>query len=127
MRSDGSTFCNYGNNCELQPSSPNASGDVTYSTTGGDSYQNLDLTAGSRANAVAIQIRVKGSTVSPNPGNCGPGLNGFNNNCRWYHTGTGQSRNERGADEQRAESSRHPCSRPSAGSARTRAPSSGSR
>jgi hypothetical protein len=48
------------------------------------------LTAASRANAVAIQVRVKGSTVNPNPGICGPTLGGFHNNCRWFHTGNGQ-------------------------------------
>ena len=98
VRADGSTFCDYGANCELQ-ANPNATGTVTYSTTGSGSSPDLPLTANSEGNSVAIQIRVKGSTVVPNPGNCGPGLGGFGNNCRWFHTGNGAVRYERRANE----------------------------
>jgi Putative Flp pilus-assembly TadE/G-like len=88
VRSDGTTFCNYGDSCELVPSSPDATGTVTYTTSGSPDSPNLPLTANSRGNSVAIQIRVRRSTVAPNPGGCGPGAN-FNNNCRWFHLGSG--------------------------------------
>jgi len=93
IRADGSDalpLCNnYGANCELQPGNPNAQGEVEYRSQGSGVYPHMPLSVASRGNAIAIQIRVKGSTVVPNPGNCGPGLGGFSNNCRWFHTGNG--------------------------------------
>ncbi len=80
----------YGTNCDLQANRPTRQGTVTTRPRASGSSPDLPLTASSRGNAIAIQIRVKGSTVVPNPGNCGPGLNSFNNNCRWFHTGNGQ-------------------------------------
>jgi Putative Flp pilus-assembly TadE/G-like len=84
LRSDGSTACgNFGNTCDLNSgSNPNAQGVVTYSGS-------VPFDAQSRANSIAIQIRVKGSTVNANPGNCGPGLNNYSDNCRWFHVGSG--------------------------------------
>jgi len=86
----GTTFCNYGVNCDLVPSSPDATGVVTYSTSGSGSSPHPLLTAGSQGNAVAIQIRVRGSSVTPNPGNCGVNLGNPSDNCRWFHLGSGQ-------------------------------------
>ena len=88
VRSDGSFSCNYGTNCELLAGSPNATGTVTFSTSGTVASPHLPITGNSRGNAVAIEIRVKGSSVSPNPGGCGVTSN-FNANCRWFHTGNG--------------------------------------
>jgi hypothetical protein len=88
VRSDGTTFCNYGASCELDASSPDATGTASYQTSGSSTSPHLPLTAGSRANAVAIQVRVRRSSVTPDPGNCGVNAS-FNNNCRWFHVGTG--------------------------------------
>ncbi|HXF97682.1 MAG TPA: Tad domain-containing protein [Gaiellaceae bacterium] len=89
-RGDGSTFCeNFGSSCDLLPSSSSATGVVTYSTTGNGSSPFVPLTAGSGVNAIALQIRVRRSSVNPNPGNCGTSLNNYNDNCRWFYVGTG--------------------------------------
>jgi len=90
VREDGTTFCDYGPNCELQASNGNATGTVTYASTGSPSSPDMPLSANSRGNAVAIQIRVKGSTVVPNPGACGVTQGGFVPGCRWFYTGSGQ-------------------------------------
>lgn len=90
VRADGSTYCDYGPNCELQAPNGNATGNVGYASTGSGSSPDLPLTANSEGNAVAIQVRVKGSTVVPNPGACGPTQGGFVPGCRWFYTGNGQ-------------------------------------
>jgi hypothetical protein len=90
VRADGSTFCNnYGTGCLLRPVDPDDTGVATYTTIGDSASQNVPLTAASGANAIAIQVRVKNSPVSPNPGNCGVNLNNFHQNCRWFHVGSG--------------------------------------
>jgi hypothetical protein len=85
-RQDGSTDCaTFGNSCDLNSGgNPNAQGLVTYSGS-------VPFDADTRGNAIAIQIRVKGSTVNPNPGNCGPNLGNYSDNCRWFHVGSGIS------------------------------------
>lgn len=90
VRADGSTFCdNYGTGCLLRPVDPTDTGVATYTTLGDSASQHVPLTAASGANAIAIQVRVKNSPVSPNPGNCGVNLNSFHQNCRWFHVGSG--------------------------------------
>jgi hypothetical protein len=64
--------------------------DVTYRTTGSVDSPHVPLTAMSGANAIAIQIRVRGSSVTPDPGACGVNLEDFDDNCRWFHIGSGQ-------------------------------------
>jgi putative Flp pilus-assembly TadE/G-like protein len=83
-RSDGSTDCgSFGNTCDLNSGgNPNAQGVVTYSGT-------VPLNAQTRSNAIAIQIRVKGSSVSGPGNNCGPTLGNYSDNCRWFHVGSG--------------------------------------
>jgi hypothetical protein len=88
-RDDGTSFCNYGAGCVLVPEDVSATGEVRYTTTGGAGSLHVPLTASSGANAIAIQIRVKGSSVSPNPGNCGTRLRDFHRNCRWFHLAGG--------------------------------------
>jgi len=90
-RADGSTNGVFCNNCDLLPSNPNSTGTVTFSTTGAGTAPHLPLTANSQGNAIAIEIMVRRSTVVPDPGGCGTNLNGFNQNCRWFHVGTGIS------------------------------------
>jgi hypothetical protein len=92
VRADGSTFCNnYGASCDLEIASGNGEqqGVVTYTTQGTGSSLHPLLEAASTGNSIAIQIRVRRSSVNPNPGNCGPNLSNFNNNCRWFHVGSG--------------------------------------
>jgi hypothetical protein len=88
VRSDGSTFCDYGTGCNLKPvgGANNAYEFATDGTTGNGGAPNMLLPANSRANAVAIQVRVQRSTVQGGPGGCGVQQN-FNNNCRWFYTG----------------------------------------
>ena len=84
VRGDGSSSCNYGANCDLLSSS---NGSVkTYLTQGTGGSPHLPLTANSRQNAVAIQIRLRNAVNSPNA-NCRN--SNFSNNCRWYYTGNG--------------------------------------
>ena len=92
VRADGSTFCdNYGTGCRLEPEADGATGEVTYGTAGTVASNHVPLTASSGANAIAIQISVRRSTVSPNPGNCRFNLNTFHQDCRWYHLAAGIS------------------------------------
>ena len=87
-RADGTSFCDYGATCDLEASSSGGS-EVTFSTSGTVSSPHLPITGNSRGNAIAIEIMVKGSSVTPNPGNCGVNLDNFNANCRWFYTGNG--------------------------------------
>jgi hypothetical protein len=87
VRADGTTFCDYGTSCELHPADPTEAGtDVTYSTQGNGDAPHVPLAAAAGAHAIAIQVRVGGSSVSPSPGNCGINAS-FNDNCRWFHLG----------------------------------------
>jgi hypothetical protein len=90
VRSDGSTFCDYGVNCELAAQGGSNSA-FTYSTEGTNRSPHLPLRAGARAHAIALQIRVRKSSVeaTPDPGSCGVALEDFNDNCRWFYTGNG--------------------------------------
>ena len=87
VRANGTSFCNYGATCELHAAGAMGK-EVTYSTQGNNDSPHVPLTAASAANAVAIQVRVRRSSVTPNPGNCGPNA-GFTDNCRWFHVGSG--------------------------------------
>jgi hypothetical protein len=86
VRSDGSSSCNYGNNCDLTAASPNGTGIVTFSTQGNGSSPHLPLTQQTRANAVAIQIRLRNAQNAADA-DCTNG--NFNVNCRWFYTGSG--------------------------------------
>ena len=87
VRSDGTTFCNYGTNCELL-ASPTANGTVTFSTTGANNSPLLPINVNSWENSVAIEIRLRDVEVPNNlPATCSD--SGFNANCRWFYTGTG--------------------------------------
>jgi len=87
-RADGTSFCDYSATCDLEVSGSSGS-DVTFSTSGTVFSPHLPITVGSLGSAVAIEIMVKGSSVTPNPGNCGVNLDNFDPNCRWFHTGNG--------------------------------------
>lgn len=84
VRADGTSSCDYGASCDLigSGSGPN----VTFSTQGNASSPHLPIAAGSGGNAVAIQVRLRSATNSSDP-DCTGGS--FNNNCRWFYTGTG--------------------------------------
>lgn len=84
VRSDGSSSCNYGNQCDLIGSGSGP--EMTFSTQGNGSSPHLPLTASSHGNAVAIQIRIRNAPNHPNA-NCSG--NNFNDNCRWFYTGNG--------------------------------------
>ena len=84
-RSNGTNGCDYGTSCELLPSSPNASGVVTFRTTS----DLLSVPADSWGNAVSIQIRLRRVVAAGPPPNSLPANctnNNYNNNCRWYYT-----------------------------------------
>lgn len=84
VRSNGTSFCdNYGTSCDLIPSSPTATGTVTFSTTGAP----LPIPVDSWENSVAIEIRLR-DVEPPNglPAACSN--SNFNANCRWYYTAT---------------------------------------
>ena len=85
VRGDGSSSCNYGNQCNLNGGNGQGPA-LTFTTTGGGSEPHLPLTANSRQNAVAIEIQLKNTTNHANL-NCRG--NNFSNNCRWYYTGSG--------------------------------------
>jgi hypothetical protein len=84
VREDGTSSCDYGAQCDLigSGSGPN----VTFSTQGDGDSPHLPIAAGSGGNAVAIQVRIRNAVNSPNPACSG---DNFNNNCRWFYTGTG--------------------------------------
>ena len=86
-RSDNSTQCNYGNNCALNPTNPNATGGgVTYQTAGSSSSPHLQIPAESLANGVGLQVRVRNATNHPNAFCRG---SGFDPRCRYWWTGNG--------------------------------------
>ena len=104
-RADGTSSCDFGNNCDLIAASPNASGVVTFRTTGASNSPLLSVPPDSWGNAVAIQIRLRRVEL-PNalPANCAN--NNYNNNCRWYYTATTRSRQcraDRRSDSRRAD------------------------
>ena len=84
VRGDGSSSCNYGNQCDLIGTGSGPT--MTFSTQGNGSSPHLRLTANSQENAVAIEIQLRNAQNSPNA-NCRG--NNFNNNCRWFYTGNG--------------------------------------
>lgn len=84
VRDNGSPQCSFGPNCDLLPANPNGTGTVTFRTTGASVSPHLNLTAGSRRNAVAIQVRLRNAQNHSNP-NCRNA--NFNNNCRWFYLG----------------------------------------
>jgi hypothetical protein len=84
VRSDGSSFCSYGVQCDLigTGSGPN----MTFSTQGNGTSPHLPITVGSRGNAVAIEIKLRNAVNHSNP-DCR--RTGFNDLCRWFYTGNG--------------------------------------
>jgi hypothetical protein len=83
VRANGTSFCDYGSSCDLVPGSPNATGVVTYSTSGSGSSPNLPIAVASRGNAVSIQVRIRNSTNATDTDCRG---SGYSNLCRWYYT-----------------------------------------
>jgi len=82
VRADGTSSCNYGNQCNLETTS---GGSVkSFSTQGSALSPHLPLTANSRGNAVAIEIRLQNAT---NHTKAACQDSGFDANCRWYYTG----------------------------------------
>ena len=67
-------------------------GTVTFSTQGSASSPHLAIASESRGNAVALEIRLKGSSVSPADPDCGPTAS-FSDRCRWFYTGLGVAPN----------------------------------
>jgi hypothetical protein len=82
VRADGTSSCNYGVLCDLIPSGPDATGVVTFSTTGGPTSPHLPISTSSRGNAVALEVRIRNSSNASDP-DCG---DDFSDNCRWFHT-----------------------------------------
>ncbi len=83
VRANGTSFCNYGANCDLQGS---GTGAPTFSTQGNSVSPHLPVTPSSRGNAVAIEVMLRNAVNHSNP-NCRG--SGFNPNCRWFYTGNG--------------------------------------
>jgi hypothetical protein len=89
VRANGTSFCDYGANCALHTgAAADAQGIIEFSTQGTATSPHLPITPDSRGNAVAIEVRLRHSSATPNPGGCGPG-NDFNNLCRWFYAGEG--------------------------------------
>jgi hypothetical protein len=87
VRADGTVVCDFGPRCSLQTASAGG-GTVTFSTQGSASSPHLAIASESRGNAVALEIRLKGSSVSPADPDCGPTAS-FSDRCRWFYTGPG--------------------------------------
>lgn len=96
VRGDGTTQCaNYGVNCDLMT---NANGQVKgFETTGSGTSPLLSFTSNSGANAVAIQIQLRNVANSPIPA-CAD--TAFNNNCRWFYTGSAVNQSVEPTDAQ---------------------------
>ncbi len=82
VRADGTSSCNYTVQCDLLPNSPDATNVVTFSTTGGGTSPHLPITASSRGNAVALEIRIRNAVNASDPDCSGD----YNDNCRWFRT-----------------------------------------
>ena len=80
VRANGTGYCDYGANCDVQGS---GSGTPTFSTQGNTVSPHLPITVSSRGNAVAIEVMLRNAVNHTNP-DC-TGL-GFNPNCRWFYT-----------------------------------------
>jgi hypothetical protein len=61
---------------------------VTFSSQGTASSPHLQIDPSSRGNAVALELRLKDSSVTPVDPDCGPGKS-FSDRCRWFYTGPG--------------------------------------
>ena len=87
VRADGTVVCDFGPSCSLQTASAGG-GTATFSTQGSASSPHLPIASESQWNAVALEIRLKGSSVSPADPDCSPAAS-FSDRCRWFYTGTG--------------------------------------
>ncbi len=84
VRGDGTSSCDYGNQCDLIGTGSGPT--MSFATQGNTGSPHLPLTAQSEENAVAIQIRLRNAVNHTNADCRG---NSFNDNCRWYYTGSG--------------------------------------
>ena len=66
VRANGTSFCNYGANCDVQGS---GTGAPTFSTQGNSVSPHLPVTPSSRGNAVAIEVMLRNAVNHSNP-NC---------------------------------------------------------
>jgi hypothetical protein len=82
VRSDGTSSCTYNAQCDLLATDGDATGVVTFTTTGDVSSPHLPVTPASRRNAVALQIRLRNSANASDP-DCG---SSFTDLCRWFYT-----------------------------------------
>lgn len=82
VRANGTSFCTYNAQCDLLPGNGDASGVVTFSTTGDPSSPHLPIVRESRGNAVALQIKLRNSPNASDP-DCG---GDFTDLCRWFYT-----------------------------------------
>jgi hypothetical protein len=84
VRADGTVVCNFGNTCELQGSG--SGNNMSFTTTGLGSFQDLPLAANSLGNAVALQIRIQNAPNHPNSA-CHADAPNFSAQCQWYWVG----------------------------------------
>jgi Flp pilus assembly protein TadG len=97
VRPNGTVVCNFGPSCSLQKSvADSATGEVTFTSQGTPSSPHITLPPGSTptsatsiGSSVAIEIRMKGSSVTPNDPDCSPQRLTFADTCRWFYTGNG--------------------------------------
>ena len=82
VRGDTSSFCTYGTTCNVLPIDLNATGTVTFATTGTTTSPHLPVTPASRGNVVALQVRIRNSPNATDP-DCGGALTDL---CRWFYT-----------------------------------------
>jgi hypothetical protein len=82
VRADGTSSCTYNAQCDVLPTNGDATGVVTFSTTGDPSSPHLPIVPESRGNAVALQIRLRNSANASDP-DCG---GEFTDLCRWFYT-----------------------------------------
>ena len=108
-RSDGSDQCSgYPASCQLNAVNANATGVVTFTTTGANHPQ---FTADTQANAIGIQVRVR-NTTNLSTGNCAD----FNNACRFHYIGSGATPVPQNSADQAAELVASPIQRSFSGS-----------
>ncbi|MEX0850674.1 MAG: hypothetical protein WD015_04140, partial [Gaiellaceae bacterium] len=82
VRADGTSSCDYTAQCDLLPGNADATGVVTFSTQGDLASPHLPITASSRGNAVALEIKIRNSSNASDP-DCG---GDFSDLCRWFYT-----------------------------------------
>ena len=92
-RSDGTTFCDYGTNCELVPARPTRLASLSSPHRGTGSSPHPPFTAIHRVNEVAIRIGIR-NTTNLTGGNCA----NFNAGCRWWWLGGNSPVNQNQAD-----------------------------